>query len=200
MQQKTKRYFIHARAVVERGASIGDNTNVWAFAHILSGSKVGKRCNIGDYCYIERGAIIGDNVTVKNGVMVWEGVTIKNGAFIGQQVVFTNDLYPRSSRLVLPGVKDRYREKNKWLKKTIIGRGASLGAHSIILAGCHIGSFAMVAAGSVVTKPAAPHALMRGNPARHVGWVCECGAPFKDLSLKKLRIGTRCSSCEILYG
>jgi len=168
--------FVHPTALVET-ASIGEGTRVWAYVHILPGAVIGRNCNIGDHCFIEGGVHIGDDVTIKNGNMLWEGVTIADGAFVGPAVVFTNDRYPRSPRAAHAG--ERYRRKEGWLLPTRVGRGATLGAGAVILAGVTIGDYAMVAAGAVVTRDVPPYALVRGNPAAVRGWVCACGQPLR---------------------
>ena len=182
-----KKAYIHPAALAE-SREIGAGTRVWAFTHILSGARVGKDCNIGDHCFIESGAVVGDNVTLKNGNMVWEGVRLADGVFVGPNVFFTNDLHPRSPRL--PQARQRYTEKENWLVPTLIERGAALGAGAVILAGVKVGEYAMVGAGAVVTKPVAPHALVVGNPARQVGWVCRCGR-----SLQFQRRRATCAEC-----
>lgn len=170
-----KNVFIHPTAVVEND-EIGANTRIWAYVHIMPGAQIGENCNIGDHCFIESGVRIGDNATIKNGNMIWEGVTLQEGVFIGPHVFFTNDLYPRSPRLVQ--ARKRYHRKPNWLVSTLVKRGASLGAGAIILAGLTIGEYAMIGAGAVVTKDIPPYALAKGNPARVCGWVCQCGFPL----------------------
>jgi acetyltransferase-like isoleucine patch superfamily enzyme len=164
-------FFVHSTAIVD-SEQIGAGTRIWAFSHVLKGAVIGEQCNIGDHCFIEGGAIIGSRVTMKNSNMVWEGVTIADGAFIGPHVFFTNDLYPRSPRL--QEAAHRY-ENHGWLSETHIGYGASLGAAAVILAGITVGEFATIGAGAVISKDVAAHALMVGNPARQIGWVCRCG-------------------------
>lgn len=181
------RAFVHPQALVE-SATIGDGTRIWAFAHVMAGSRVGARCNIGDHCFVESGAWIGDDCTIKNGNMIWEGIRLEHGVFVGPGVVFCNDSYPRSPRL--PLARARYAGKRTWLSPTVVREGASLGAGAVILAGITVGEFAMVAAGAVVTKNVAAHALVMGNPARPRGWVCQCGR-------RLVRRGCRfaCSEC-----
>lgn len=168
--------FIHPTALVET-ENIGDGTRVWAYVHIMSGACIGENCNVGDHCFIEQGVIIGNQVTIKNGNMIWEGVTIEDGVFVGPHVFFTNDLYPRSQRST--HTHQRYATKDGWLVHTLVRRGASLGAGAIILGGVTVGEYALVAAGAVVTKDVPPHALVKGNPARQSGWVCQCGLPLR---------------------
>ena len=163
--------FVHSSAIVDT-TQIGEGTHIWAYTHVMRDVPIGAHCNIGDHCFIESGATIGNQVTIKNGNMIWEGVHLEDGVFVGPLVVFTNDLYPRSPRL--PQMRNRYADRG-WLKSTVIKRGASLGAGSVILAGITIGEFCMVGAGAIVNKSLPPHALAVGSPARMRGWVCECG-------------------------
>ena len=163
--------FVHPTALVET-ETIGENTKIWAFTHIMKEVSIGANCNIGDNCFIESGAVVGNNVTIKNGNMLFEGITLEDGVFVGPHVFFTNDRFPRSPRL--PEASLRY-ESHEWFAPTRIKYGATLGAAAVILPGVTVGEFAMVGAGSIVTKDVIPHALTVGNPARQIGWVCECG-------------------------
>jgi acetyltransferase-like isoleucine patch superfamily enzyme len=163
--------FIHPTALVETD-TIGENTKIWAYAHIMKNVPIGANCNIGDNVFIESGAVVGNNVTIKNGNMLFEGITLEDGVFVGPHVFFTNDKFPRSPRL--SEASKRY-ETHDWFAPTRIKYGATLGAASVILPGVTVGEFAMVGAGSIVTKDIQAHALTVGNPARQVGWVCECG-------------------------
>lgn len=156
--------FVHPRALCESD-SVGAGTRVWAFAHVLPGAVVGRACNIGEGAFIEDGAVVGDRVTVKNGVLIWDGVTIEDDVFLGPGTVFTNDLRPRAE----------IRRGSVGFVPTLVRRGASLGANVTVVCGVTIGSYAMVAAGSVVTRDVPDHALVAGNPARQRGWVCTCG-------------------------
>ena len=169
--------FIHPQALVE-SKNIGEDTRVWAFTQIMAGSTVGANCNIGSHCFIETGAIIGNRVTVKNQVCLWKGVSVEDDVFIGPNAIFTNDKLPRSPRAAFAA--KRYENENTWLKKTVLKQGCSIGAGAVILPGVTIGSYAMVAAGSVVTKSVKDHQLVKGVPAETCGKVCFCGRKVPD--------------------
>ena len=119
----------------------------------MEGASIGANCNVGDHCFVESGALVGDNVTIKNGNMLWEGIVLEDGVFVGPAVIFTNDRYPRSPRLA--EAADRY-DSREWLLPTLVKRGATLGAGSILLPGIVVGEFSMVAAGAVVTETFPP--------------------------------------------
>ncbi|TPG72677.1 WxcM-like domain-containing protein [Pseudomonas arsenicoxydans] len=153
-----KEFFVHSHALCE-SESIGKDTRVWAFAHILPGARLGAECNVCDHVFIENDVLIGDRVTLKCGVQVWDGITIEDDVFIGPNATFTNDLFPRSK--VYP----------ENFARTIIRNGASLGANSTILPGVTIGTNAMVGAGAVVTRSIPPNAIVVGNPAKIIGYV-----------------------------
>ncbi len=180
--------FVHPNALCE-AKDVGEGTRVWAFAHVMDGARVGADCNIADHAFVESGAILGDRVTVKNGVLIWVGVTIGDDCFIGPGAKFTNDRFPRSGRANIPEIKAR-QENGSWLVKTSVGRGASIGAGAVIGPGVAIGPWAMVGAGAVVTLDVEPHALVVGNPARAVGWVCRSG-----YRLEEADGGYRCPHC-----
>lgn len=156
-------YFVHERALVET-EDIGEETRIWAFAHVLKGARIGRDCNIGDHCFIEDDVVIGDHVVIKNGVSIWNRVRIEDGAFVGPNVAFINDLFPRSKL---------YREE---YYPTLVKQGASIGANATLLGGITIGRYALIGAGAVVTRDVPDHALVFGNPARVRGYVCECSA------------------------
>ena len=165
-------WFAHPTAIVE-STEIGVATQIWAYAHVMPGARIGSRCSVGDHAFVEGGAVIGDEVTLKNGVMVWDGVTIGDGAFVGPGVIFTNDRQPRSPRYA--AAAHRYASR-AWLAPTRVGAGASIGAGAVICPGISIGAHAMIAAGAVVTRDVAEHVLVRGVPAEPAGWACLCGA------------------------
>ncbi len=169
---------IHPSALVET-EQIGEETNVWAFAHVMQGARIGAQVNIGDHAFVEGGAVIGDRVTLKNRVCVWEGITIESDVFVGPCVTFTNDKHPRSPRM--ERVRARYSSRQGWLVPTLVRRGCSIGAAATICPGIELGAYSMIGAGSVVTKNVPPFALVCGSPATHVADVCSCGQKLAGL-------------------
>jgi len=182
--------FVHPRALCE-SEQVGPGTRIWAFAHVMKGAVIGRDCNIGDHAFIEAGARIGDRVTIKNQAMVWDGVEVGDDVFVGPGVSFTNDVFPRCSRTPLAAVVARYRDRAGWLARTLVEKGASIGARSVILPDLTIGAYAVVGAGAVVTRDVPSHALVIGAPAQRVGWVCQCGARLLPVRLAAWRC-TRC--------
>ena len=151
-------FFKHPAGIVEPGTIIGENTRIWAWAHVLGGSRIGADCNLCDHTFVENGVSIGNRVTVKCGVSIWEGISIDDDVFIGPSVAFTNDKFPRSKQYPVA------------YAKTHVCKGASIGANATILP-VTIGAYAMIGAGAVVTKNVPPYAIVVGNPARIVGYV-----------------------------
>lgn len=144
---------IHSLADVQ-SINIGEGTSIWQFSIVLKGAKIGKNCNINCQVFIENDVAIGDNVTIKPGVQIWDGVSLEDDVFIGPNVTFTNDLFPKS------------KNKDFELKKTIVKKGASIGANATILAGITIGENSLIGAGSVVTKNIPENEIWVGNPAK----------------------------------
>jgi len=177
--------YIHPQAIVDPMAKIGAGTVIWALAQIMGKVTIGLNCSISGGCFIESGVVLGNNITVKNGCLIWDGVHIEDDVFIGPAVTFTNDRTPRSPRMVQ--MKERYSTPENWRTSTIIGQGASLGARSVILSDLTIGAYAMIGAGSLVTRDVPSHALVYGSPARQYGWVCRCG--------QKLNPDFTCTKC-----
>jgi len=155
---------IHNTAIVEEGAQLGEGTRIWHFAHVRKGAKIGKNGNIGKDVYIDTNVVIGDNCKIQNFASLYHGLTVGNDVFIGPHVCFTNDIYPRAKIW-----------SDDKIAKTVVKDGASIGANSTIVAGITIGKYAMIGAGSVVTKDVPDYALVVGNPARVVGRVDEKG-------------------------
>lgn len=159
-----KEYFAHETAVIDKDCQIGKGTRIWHFSHIMTGCVMGEKCNIGQNVVISPGVILGKNVKIQNNVSLYTGVVCEDDVFLGPSCVFTNIVNPRSAVIR----KDQY-------VKTLVKRGASVGANATIVCGHDIGEFAFVGAGAVVTKEVKPYALVVGNPAKHVGWMSEYG-------------------------
>ena len=157
-------YWKHESAIVDEGAQLGEGTKVWHFAHISPGAKIGARCSLGQGVYVGNDVRIGDNVRVQNNVSVYDAVTLEDDVFCGPSMVFTNVYNPRAA---VPR-KDEYR-------RTLVKRGATLGANCTIVCGVTIGEYAFVGAGAVVQKDVAPFALVVGVPARRIGWMSRHG-------------------------
>ncbi len=183
--------FIHPKALVESDA-IGAGTRIWAFAHVMKGARIGPDCNICDHAFIESGATLGRGVTVKTHAAIGDGVTLRDGVFVGPHVVFTNDLRPRSPRL--PLAAPRYARKENWLQPTLVEEGVTLGAGVVVSCGITIGAWSFAAAGATLFQDVPSYALMAGNPARQVGYVCACGA-----SLNLSDGEASCTACGRAY-
>lgn len=156
--------FIHPSSCVDEGVIIGDNSKIWHFSHIMSGTQVGENCNIGQNVVIGPDVIVGRDCKIQNNVSIYKGVTLEDEVFCGPSMVFTNVFNPRAN----------IRKMDQALP-TLIRRGATLGANCTIVCGVTVGCWAMVGAGAVVTRNIPDHALSYGNPARLHGWVCNCG-------------------------
>ena len=176
---------VHPSAFVSEEAKIGDGTRIWHNAQVREKAVIGTHCNIGKNVYIDFGVAIGDRVKIQNNVSVYHGVEIESDVFVGPSVVFTNDLYPRAF------IWDESR-----VSRTLVKKGASLGANSTILCGIEIGEFAMVGIGSVVTKSVPAHALVHGCPAKIRGFVCECGAKAVESRAESGKITMACGKCD----
>lgn len=160
----TKGYFAHETAVIDAPSEIGAGTKIWHFSHVMRDCRIGARCNIGQNVVISPQCTVGDNVKIQNNVSIYEGVELEDDVFCGPSCVFTNVMNPRShvSR------KDEYR-------RTLVRRGATIGANATVICGVTIGEYAFIGAGAVVRGDVAPFALMVGVPARQAGWMCRCG-------------------------
>jgi UDP-2-acetamido-3-amino-2,3-dideoxy-glucuronate N-acetyltransferase len=157
-------YYAHPTAVIDEGCEIGAGTKIWHFSHIMSRCKIGEDCNIGQNVVVSPEVILGRNVKVQNNVSIYTGVICEDDVFLGPSMVFTNVINPRSA----VNRRDQY-------TKTIVRRGASIGANATIICGHDIGRFAFIGAGAVVTKAVPDYALVMGNPAKHSGWMSEFG-------------------------
>lgn len=157
-------YQAHETAIIDEGCRIGAGTRIWHFSHIMPDCVIGERCNIGQNVVISPGVVLGNNVKIQNNVSVYTGVVCEDDVFLGPSCVFTNVLNPRSA---IPR-KNQYR-------KTLVRRGATIGANATIVCGHTIGEYALIGAGAVVTKDVPPYALVVGNPSKQIGWVSEYG-------------------------
>lgn len=175
---------VHPTAEVSPEAEVAEGTRIWNDAQVCAGARIGKDCNIAKGVYIDRDVFVGDRVKIQNRASLYRGVLVEPGVFIGPHVAFTNDRYPRA---VFPD--GRLRRDGDWQPvSTRVREGASIGAQAVIVCGVTIGSWAMVGAGSVVTKDVPDHALVVGNPAQVIAYVCCCGRPVRDEQ-------DRCASC-----
>jgi UDP-2-acetamido-3-amino-2,3-dideoxy-glucuronate N-acetyltransferase len=159
-----RKSFIHPTAVIDEGAQIGAGTTIWHFCHLMPTCSVGEGCNIGQNVYIDNNTAIGNGVKIQNNVSVYNGVIIEDDVFLGPSMVFTNVVNPRS-----------FIERKNEFKKTIVRKGASIGANATILCGIEIGAYAMIGAGAVVVKNVLAYSIITGNPARQTGWISEAG-------------------------
>lgn len=157
-------YFAHPTAVIDDGCTIGQSTKIWHFSHIMPGAKIGVGCNIGQNVVISPEVILGNNVKVQNNVSIYTGVVCEDDVFLGPSCVFTNVINPRSA----VARRDQY-------LKTIVKKGASIGANATIVCGNDIGEYAFIGAGAVVTKEVPAFALLVGNPAKQIGWMSKYG-------------------------
>lgn len=158
------KFFIHPSAIVDEGATIGIETKIWHFSHVMSSATIGKQCNIGQNVYIDSNVVIGNGVKIQNNVSVYQGVRVEDDAFLGPSVVFTNVINPRS-----------FINRKDVFQQTIVGKGATIGANATIVCGIKLGEYCLIGAGSVVLKDVKPFALVVGNPARRIGWVSKSG-------------------------
>ncbi|HMO41509.1 MAG TPA: four helix bundle protein [Saprospiraceae bacterium] len=156
--------FIHPTALADPGATIGSGTKIWHFCHVMAGAVIGENCSLGQNVFVANGVVLGNNVKVQNNVSIYEGVICEEDVFLGPSMVFTNVMNPRSA----VNRKSEYQQ-------TLVGRGATIGANATIVCGLHIGAYAFIGAGAVVTKTIPPYALVVGNPARQIGWMSEHG-------------------------
>jgi UDP-2-acetamido-3-amino-2,3-dideoxy-glucuronate N-acetyltransferase len=173
--ENAKPFFAHESACIDDGVEIGKGTSIWHFSHVLKGSQLGKACKVGQNVVIGPNALVGNGVKIQNNVSVYEGVTLEDSVFCGPSMVFTNVFNPRSE---IPRMTE--------VKQTYVKRGATLGANCTIMCGVIIGKYAFVGAGAVVTKTVPDYALVVGNPAINMGWICECGVKLSWTNKKAI--------------
>ena len=161
-------YFAHETAVIDEGCQIGEGTKIWHFSHVMKNCVIGDKCNIGQNVVISPDVILGNNVKVQNNVSIYTGVICEDDVFLGPSMVFTNVTNPRSA-IIRRGQYER----------TVVKKGASIGANATIICGNDIGEFAFIGAGTVVTKEIKPYALIVGNPGKQIGWMSEYGHRLK---------------------
>ncbi|MEM7359273.1 MAG: DapH/DapD/GlmU-related protein [Pseudomonadota bacterium] len=180
MDTTPQNFFVHESSYVDDGVKIGDDTRIWHFCHIISGTSIGERCNIGQNVVIGGNVVVGNGCKIQNNVSIYEGVELEDNVFCGPSMVFTNVFTPRS----------HVSRKNEYLP-TPVRRGATIGANATIVCGNEIGEYAFIGAGAVVTKPVPAQALMVGNPAVQIGWMCKCG--------ERLPKDNTCARCGTSY-
>ena len=173
---------VHPTAIVDAGAQLGDGTRVWHWVHICSGAKIGAGCSFGQNVFVGDDVAIGNNVKVQNNVSIYDAVTLEDDVFCGPSMVFTNVFNPRS-----------HVSRKREYRRTIVKRGASIGANATIVCGNTIGEYAFIGAGAVVRGDVPPYALIVGVPGRRVGWMCQCGERLPDTG------GGRCAACGSTY-
>lgn len=182
---KTKNFFVHESAYVDKPCTIGAGSQIWHFSHVMPNVEMGEKCKIGQNVFIAAGVKIGSNVKIQNNVSVYDGVTLEDDVFCGPSCVFTNINTPRSA--IPRNTKEHY-------LTTLVKQGATIGANATIVCGHTIGRYAFIGAGSTVTKDLPDYALAYGNPAKQVGWMCECGAKLEDFTNF-----TTCQECQRQY-
>lgn len=176
-------YTAHESAIVDPGATIGAGTRIWHWVHICGEARIGSDCSLGQNVFVGNKVVIGDNVKIQNNVSIYDDVTLENDVFCGPSMVFTNVINPRS----------HVSRKHEYLR-TLVKRGATIGANATVVCGHVIGEYAFIGAGAVVTRDVAAYALMLGNPARRAGWMCNCGA-----RLPAKTGGVECEGCGSQY-
>jgi UDP-2-acetamido-3-amino-2,3-dideoxy-glucuronate N-acetyltransferase len=174
---------LHSTAIVDDGAVVGDGTSIWHWTHVCAGARIGRRCSLGQNVYVGNDVEIGDNVKIQNNVSVYDAVSLEDDVFCGPSMVFTNVINPRS-----------HVSRKHEFRRTVVRRGATIGANATVVCGNAIGRYAMIGAGAVVTSDVPDHALVVGVPARRIGWICRCGVRLPGSTGEQ-----RCASCGDRY-
>ena len=196
---------VHASADVEGEVNVGPGTRIWNRAQVRSGATIGADCIIGRDAYVDAGVRIGDRVKIQNGALLYQGVSVEDGVFIGPGAIFTNDRFPRA----ITATGDLARTGDWEIAPVLLRHGCSIGAGAVIVGGVDVGTFATVGAGAIVTRDVPGYALVAGNPARRLGWVCACGHRLNDSAghpapaqPERYAVDTDlvCSSCGRHYG
>ncbi len=173
-------YYRHKSSYVDAGAKVGPNTKIWHFSHIMAGAQIGANCSLGQNVNVGSAAVIGNGVKIQNNVSVYDDVIIEDDVFCGPSCVFTNVINPRA-----------FVERKNEYKRTLVRKGAAIGANATIICGVTLGEYCFVGAGSVVTHDVPPYAMVYGNPARVRGWICSCGTKLDD--------ALQCPACGAAY-
>jgi UDP-2-acetamido-3-amino-2,3-dideoxy-glucuronate N-acetyltransferase len=173
--------YVHPTAIVDEPCQIGVGTKIWHFSHVMKGAVIGEGCVLGQNVYVGGGGRLGDGVKVQNNVSIYDDVILEDQVFCGPSAVFTNVVNPRA-----------FVERKNEYRRTVVRRGASIGANATIVCGVTLGEYSFVGAGAVVTRDVAPYALVTGVPARRRGWICRCGVPL-------VASADRCADCGATY-
>jgi UDP-2-acetamido-3-amino-2,3-dideoxy-glucuronate N-acetyltransferase len=181
-------YFVHESAYIDDNVKIGKSTKIWHFCHILSNTKIGENCVFGQNCSVGPDVKIGDQCKIQNNVSIYKGVELENGVFCGPSMVFTNVNNPRA-----------FIERKSEFRKTLVKKGASIGANCTIVCGHTVGAYAFIGAGAVVTRDVPDYALMLGIPAKVSGWVCKCGVILTREASSKEEKQYTCLACKTVY-
>jgi UDP-2-acetamido-3-amino-2,3-dideoxy-glucuronate N-acetyltransferase len=177
-------FVVHDTAIIDEGAQIGSGTRIWHWTHVCAGARIGERCTLGQNVFVGNRVVIGNNVKVQNNVSIYDDVTLEDDVFCGPSMVFTNVINPRS-----------HVPRKHEFQKTLVKKGATIGANATVLCGNTIGRYAMIAAGAVVTKDVSDYGLMMGVPATRRGWMCQCGERLAEAGNHTLA----CYKCETQY-
>ena len=180
-------YWAHPTAVIDSPASIGGETKIWHFTHVMAHARIGARCSLGQNVFVASHAVVGDRCRIQNNVSIYDGVELHDDVFVGPSAVFTNVINPRA-----------FIHRQDEILRTPVERGATIGANATIVCGTRIGPFAFVAAGAVVTQDVPAYALVGGVPARRIGWICSCGITLPKVGARARTL--RCTACAASYG
>jgi len=177
--------FIHPSAVIDEPCEIGAGTKIWHFSHVMKNSRIGANCNIGQNVVISPGCIVGNGTKIQNNVSIYTGVEVEDDVFLGPSMVFTNVINPRA-----------FLERKSEYRRTLVRRGASVGANATILCGVTLGEYSLIGAGAVVTRDVPAYAIVVGNPGRRRGWACRCGCTLAPGASSG---EWRCAECGLVY-